>query len=346
MSFKHGIADFRFCPDSEREVPVTRRVLRPQKTRATHDNTDSAEVSQSLAEIPECLDDDIPASTRKRKRKPEDNRTQEGDSIAAASPKPRRTNKKPKRGYADPEVYAHLHLLQDYLQENLDVVFCGINPGYMSAETGHHFANPTNHFWRCLYHSGLTSTLLPPSEDYSLPERYNLGLTNIVDRPSAEAAELSVSEMKAAIPVFLRKISRYRPRFVCFVGMGIWAVIRKALDQLQLSSGSCSSESQGGANRERKARKHGKGSGNGSKQEKDRLGLQSYKLIHPAKAERLASETFFFVVPSTSGRVVKYQFSDKISYFSELHELLRKSRSEIVTQDMLPISVETLGQDI
>ncbi|KIO09691.1 hypothetical protein M404DRAFT_47162, partial [Pisolithus tinctorius Marx 270] len=203
--------------------------------------------------------------------------------------KPRRTNKKPKRGYADPEVYAHLHLLQDYLQENLDVVFCGINPGYMSAETGHHFANPTNHFWRCLYHSGLTSTLLPPSEDYSLPERYNLGLTNIVDRPSAEAAELSVSEMKAAIPVFLRKISRYRPRFVCFVGMGIWAVIRKALDQLQLSSGS----------------------GNGSKQEKDRLGLQSYKLIHPAKAgkpsPRLASETFFFVVPSTSGRVVKYQ---------------------------------------
>lgn len=345
MSFKHGIADFRFCPDSEREVSVTRRVLRPQKTRATHDNTETG-VSQSLSEIPECLDDDIPASTRKRKRKPEDNKTQEGDSIAAVSPKPRRTNKKPKRGYADPEVYAHLHLLQDYLQENLDVVFCGINPGYMSAETGHHFANPTNHFWRCLYHSGLTSTLLPPSEDYSLPERYNLGLTNIVDRPSAEAAELSMSEMKAAIPVFLRKISRYRPRFVCFVGMRIWTVIRKALGQLQLSSGSCSSESQGGGDRERKARKNGKGSGNGSKQEKDRLGLQPYKLVYPAEAGRLASETFFFVVPSTSGRVVKYQFSDKISYFSELHELLRKSPSAIGAQNMLPISVETLGQDM
>ncbi|KAH9943532.1 hypothetical protein B0H21DRAFT_748836 [Amylocystis lapponica] len=34
-----------------------------------------------------------------------------------------------KRGFAPPEQYAHLRPLQDYLQEGLDVIFCGINPG-------------------------------------------------------------------------------------------------------------------------------------------------------------------------------------------------------------------------
>ncbi|KAI6122062.1 DNA glycosylase [Pisolithus sp. B1] len=334
MNFKSTIGDFRFCPASEQDVvPMTWRVLRPRKTQAVDHNT-------------ECIGGDIPASTRKRKRRQEDSKGQEGNSTAAASPKPRRSNKKPKRGYADPEVYAHLHLVQDYLQENLDVVFCGINPGYMSAETGHHFANPTNHFWRCLYQSGLTSTLLPPSEDYSLPEKYNLGLTNIVDRPSTEAAELSISEMKAAVPAFLKKISHYRPRFVCFVGVGIWTVIQKALRQFQQSCGSSTSGSQGQGSKERKARKGVKGAEDGSKQEKDSLGLQPYKLVHPAETGKPASETFLFVVPSTSGRVVRYQFSDKINYFSELCELVREPQSAIATQDMLSIVVETRGLNI
>lgn len=80
--------------------------------------------------------------------------------------------------------------------------------------------------------------------------------------------------------------------------------------------------------------------------EKDSLGLQSYKLVHPTEAGKLASETFLFVVPSTSGRVVRYQFSDKVRYFSELRELLRKPQAAIATQDILPIVVETHGLDI
>ncbi|KAI6021746.1 uracil-DNA glycosylase-like protein [Pisolithus microcarpus] len=335
MSFKPTIEHFRFCLDSERDTSrVTWRVPRSQKTQATDGDTNAN------LKVSECISDDIPASERKRKKRRDDSQIQ-GDSTAAASPKPRRSNKKPKRGHVDPEVYADLHLVQDYLQENLDVIFCGINPGHMSAETGHHFANPTNHFWRCLYQSGLTSNLLPPSEDYSLPERYNLGLTNLVDRPSAEeAAELSISEMEAAVPAFLIKISRFRPRFVCFVGMGIWTVIRKTLQQLQRSSGSSISGSQGQGSRERKVKKDMKGA------EKDSPGLQSYKLVHPTEAGKLASETFLFVVPSTSGRVVRYQFSDKVRYFSELRELLRKPQAAIATQDILPIVVETHGLDI
>ncbi|KAL4073597.1 uracil-DNA glycosylase-like protein [Scleroderma citrinum] len=237
------------------------------------------------------------------------------------------TSKRPKRGYTDPEVYAHLHPLQDYLKEGLDVVFYGINPGRMSAETGHHFANPTNHFWHCLHRSGLTSTLLPPSEDYSLPDRYNLGLTNIVDRPSTEAAELSKSEIKASIPAFLRKISRHKPRFVCFVGMGIWEVVQSTLSRMALSSDTADGNKK--ANR---------------KQKESGLSLQPYKLVHPSQelsdhTDGIVSETLIFVVPSTSGRVVRYQLTDKIAFFAELRALLHKP--DVNTEDMFLIRTET-----
>jgi len=112
----------------------------------------------------------------------------------------------------------------------LDVLFCGINPGVMSAETGHHFANPTNHFWRALHQGGLVPHFVAAEEDHTLPERYNLGLTNLIERPSIEAAELSAKETVDSVPAFLAKIARWRPRIVCFVGKGIWLAVQKDLD--------------------------------------------------------------------------------------------------------------------
>lgn len=37
-----------------------------------------------------------------------------------------------------------------------------ISPGCMSAEVGHHFANPTNHFWKCLHRSRTSTLCLRP----------------------------------------------------------------------------------------------------------------------------------------------------------------------------------------
>ncbi|KAL0952939.1 hypothetical protein HGRIS_007152 [Hohenbuehelia grisea] len=91
-----------------------------------------------------------------------------------------------KRGYAPPEMYAHLSGLMDYLQPGLDVVFCGINPGYKSAQIGHHFGHHSNHFYRVLHESGFTDVRLPPEEDTTLPARFNIGMTNLVDRPTSD----------------------------------------------------------------------------------------------------------------------------------------------------------------
>ncbi|KZO90947.1 hypothetical protein CALVIDRAFT_465568, partial [Calocera viscosa TUFC12733] len=104
------------------------------------------------------------------------------------------------------------------------------SPGYMSAETGHHFLNPTNHFWRALHAGSLVPTLLPASETTPFLRCTTRGLTNLVERPSIEAAELRAQEMVESVPGFLGKIGMWRPKVVCFVGKGIWLAVQKCLE--------------------------------------------------------------------------------------------------------------------
>lgn len=141
-----------------------------------------------------------------------------------STPRSKSKNGKKPRPFASPEVYQHLRPVQDILQPDLDIVFCGINPGQRSSTAGHHFAHPTNKFWRALHLSGLTNRLHPPSEDQTLPALYNYGLTNLCDRPTAEQSELSTLELRLSVLQLSRKIQRERPRIVCFVGKKIWDI--------------------------------------------------------------------------------------------------------------------------
>ena len=77
----------------------------------------------------------------------------------------------------------------------LSVLFCGINPSLYSAATGWHFARPGNRFWPALHLSGFTPRLLTPAEQHLLPG-YGLGLTNLVARATAQAAELTPAELE------------------------------------------------------------------------------------------------------------------------------------------------------
>jgi len=103
----------------------------------------------------------------------------------------------------------------------LKVLFCGINPGLYSAATGNHFARPGNRFWPALYRAGFTPRLLHPAEkDLVLAAGY--GLTNLVARATASAAELSPAEFVAGRRRLARKVRRYRPRAVAFLGLGAY----------------------------------------------------------------------------------------------------------------------------
>jgi TDG/mug DNA glycosylase family protein len=98
------------------------------------------------------------------------------------------------------------------------VLFCGINPGLMTAATGHHFARPGNRFWPVLHRSGFTPRLLKPSEQGELPS-YGLGITNVVARPTARADELTPEEYREGGRLLALKVARLRPRWLAVVGV-------------------------------------------------------------------------------------------------------------------------------
>lgn len=109
----------------------------------------------------------------------------------------------------------------DLIAPGLAVLFCGINPGLYSAATGHHFARPGNRFWPALRDSGFTDRLLAPWEEARLLD-VGLGITNLVARATAGAAELGPEELRRGRARLGAKVRRYRPRCVAVVGIGAY----------------------------------------------------------------------------------------------------------------------------
>lgn len=88
----------------------------------------------------------------------------------------------------------------------------------MSAQTGHHFARPGNRFWPAVYAAGITPRLLAPREQEELL-RYRVGVTNLVARPSAAAAEVTAEELRVGAKRLAALAERYRPRVVAVLGL-------------------------------------------------------------------------------------------------------------------------------
>ncbi len=87
----------------------------------------------------------------------------------------------------------------------LDVLFCGINPGLYTAAIGHHFGRPGNRFWPALYSAGITPRLLTPYEERELLD-YGYGITNLVARATATAAEITKAELVEGSKILEAKV--------------------------------------------------------------------------------------------------------------------------------------------
>ncbi|MEU7702361.1 G/U mismatch-specific DNA glycosylase [Streptomyces sp. NPDC039028] len=109
----------------------------------------------------------------------------------------------------------------------LSVLFCGINPGLMTAATGHHFARPGNRFWPVLQLSGFTPRRLRPDEQEELLT-YGLGITNVVARATARADELTREEYREGGRILAAKVERLAPRWLAVVGVTAY---RTAFDE-------------------------------------------------------------------------------------------------------------------
>ena len=116
--------------------------------------------------------------------------------------------------------------LPDYLRPGLDLIFIGINPGLYSVQRGHYFARPTSRFWPGFSASelsehvrrGLGTAVLRPEHDAELL-RFGIGLTDVVKRPSSNAAELSLSDFEKWAPDLLQKLRHHIPLVACFHGL-------------------------------------------------------------------------------------------------------------------------------
>jgi TDG/mug DNA glycosylase family protein len=113
--------------------------------------------------------------------------------------------------------------LPDVIGPGLAVLFCGINPSVYSVAVGHHFARPGNRFWPALFGGGFTDRLLGPGEDRLLLG-YGCGVTNLASRATVAADELADAELRVGAVALARKVRRYRPAWVAFVGIGAYRV--------------------------------------------------------------------------------------------------------------------------
>ena len=109
----------------------------------------------------------------------------------------------------------------DVIASNLKVLFCGINPGLYSGATGHHFARPGNRFWPALYAAGFTDRLLAPDEEQELLA-YGYGITNLVERATARADELTAPELVAGRQRLIEKVQVYQPKVVAILGISAY----------------------------------------------------------------------------------------------------------------------------
>ncbi len=109
----------------------------------------------------------------------------------------------------------------DLLAPGLSVVFCGINPGLYTAVVGHHFARPGNRFWPALHQAGFTERLYSPFEEDRLLGR-GLGVTNLVDRATRGANDLTKRELREGAGRLRHKLLCYRPRVVAVLGLGAY----------------------------------------------------------------------------------------------------------------------------
>ena len=109
--------------------------------------------------------------------------------------------------------------LPDYLAPGLDILIVGINPGAYSVRAGHYYAKPGNRFWNAANRAGLFGEPLRPEDDARVLE-FGIGLTDVVKRPTPTAKDLRAADYRRWVPVLRDKIRRFRPRIVCFQGIG------------------------------------------------------------------------------------------------------------------------------
>ncbi|KAJ8261700.1 hypothetical protein GJAV_G00157320 [Gymnothorax javanicus] len=186
--------------------------------------------------------------------------------------------------------------LPDILTYNLDILIIGINPGLMSAYKGRHYPNPGNHFWKCLFLSGLTDVQLNHMHDQTLPERYGIGFTNMVERTTPGSKDLSSKEFREGGRLLVEKLQKYKPLIAVFNGKCIYDIFSKEIF--------------------------------GIKAKNLQFGIQPHKIP--------LTETVCYLMPSSSARCAQFpRAQDKVHFYIKLKELRDRLKGVAPSQEVL-----------
>ncbi|XP_056107036.1 thymine DNA glycosylase, tandem duplicate 1 isoform X1 [Rhinichthys klamathensis goyatoka] len=184
------------------------------------------------------------------------------------------------KGMSEEEVMKRT--LPDILIPNLDYVIIGINPGLMAAYIGKWFPGPGNHFWKCLFLSGFTDKLLNHMDDLSLPEKYGIGFTNMVERATPGSKDLSSKELREGGKILVEKLRKFKPLIAVFNGKCIYEMFCREIF--------------------------------GKKPKTLQFGLQPNKIPD--------CETALYLMPSSSARCAQFpRAQDKVHFYIKLREL-------------------------
>uniref|UniRef100_A0A2D4F5F4 G/T mismatch-specific thymine DNA glycosylase n=1 Tax=Micrurus corallinus TaxID=54390 RepID=A0A2D4F5F4_MICCO len=174
------------------------------QTMAAAPNLEMMNEHEGLQDVlePNIAEEPIQAPVKGRKRR--NKSTEPKKSAPKPKPKPVKSKGKQEKitdsfkvkrkvdrfnGVSEAELLTKT--LPDILTFNLDIVIIGINPGLMAAYKGHHYPGPGNHFWKCLFMSGLSNEQLNHMDDHTLPHKYGIGFTNMVERTTPGSKDLS-----------------------------------------------------------------------------------------------------------------------------------------------------------
>lgn len=104
------------------------------------------------------------------------------------------------------------------------MLFVGINPGLWTAATQTHFAHPGNRFYPALRLAGIIDRDLDRGEPMTDQDRAYLvgrgiGITNLVNRATARADELSPAELRAGRTRLEAFVAQHQPVVVAVAGL-------------------------------------------------------------------------------------------------------------------------------
>lgn len=206
----------------------------------------------------------------------------------------------------------HLKDLPPMISTDLTLLFVGFNPGVESSKQQHHYAHPTNLFWKLFNaldvllkvlqlrqvgvdDSDLLSTMIykggksnaTPQMDQDLVQ-FGVGFTDLVLRCTKTAQELSRQEKLDNVPRLFSEFTSLNAKWIVVIGKGIWEFIVKYLDPSH-------------------------------KLTKDNFhwGLQTGQLVKRIH-KHCGYEPNIYVFPNTSGLVALMKYPEKLALWNDL----------------------------